>query len=40
MKKQMGILLALVLCLVLTACTPGGPGEGYPGGNGRHSGVL
>ena len=32
MRKQIGILLALAVCLVLTACTPGGPGNGTQSG--------
>ena len=32
MRKQMGILLALVVCLLLTACTPGGPGNSTQSG--------
>ena len=32
MRKGTGILLALVVCLMLTACTPGGPGEDTQGG--------
>ena len=32
MKKQMVFLLALVVCLMLTACTPGGPGKDTQGG--------
>ena len=32
MRKGTGILLALVVCLLLTACTPGGPGKDTQGG--------
>ncbi len=32
MRKRIGILLALAVCLVLTACTPGGPGKDTQGG--------
>ena len=32
MKKRISILLALAVCLVLTACTPGGPGKDTQGG--------
>ena len=32
MRKGTGILLALVVCLMLTACTPGGPGKDTQGG--------
>jgi len=31
MRKGTGILLALVVCLMLTACTPGGPGKDTQG---------
>ncbi len=31
MRKGTGILLALVVCLLLTACTPGGPGKDTQG---------
>ena len=33
MRKGTGILLALAVCLLLTACTPGGPGQDTQGGN-------
>ena len=33
MRERIGILLALAVCLVLTACTPGGPGQETQGGN-------
>ena len=33
MRKQIGILLALAVCLMLTACTPGGSGQETQGGN-------
>ena len=33
MRNQRGILLALVVCLILTACTPGGSGQDTQGGN-------
>ena len=33
MRKRISILLALAVCLVLTACTPGGPGQDTQGGN-------
>ena len=32
MRKGTGILLVLAVCLVLTACTPGGPGKDTQGG--------
>ena len=32
MRKGTGILLALAVCLMLTACTPGGPGKDTQGG--------
>ena len=32
MRKRIGILLALAVCLVLTACTPGGPGNSTQSG--------
>ena len=32
MRNQRGILLALTVCLMLTACTPGGPGKDTQGG--------
>ena len=32
MEKRISILLALVVCLMLTACTPGGPGKDTQGG--------
>ena len=32
MRKRISILLALAVCLVLTACTPGGPGNGTQSG--------
>ena len=32
MRKGTGILLALTVCLMLTACTPGGPGKDTQGG--------
>ena len=32
MRERIGILLALAVCLVLTACTPGGPGNGTQSG--------
>ena len=32
MRKRISILLALAVCLVLTACTPGGPGKDTQGG--------
>ena len=32
MRKRIGILLALAVCLVFTACTPGGPGKDTQGG--------
>ena len=31
MRKRIGILLALAVCLLLTACTPGGPGKDTQG---------
>ena len=33
MRNQRGILLALAVCLMLTACTPGGSGQETQGGN-------
>ena len=33
MRKRIGILLALAVCLMLTACTPGGSGQETQGGN-------
>ena len=32
MRKGTGLLLALTVCLMLTACTPGGPGKDTQGG--------
>ena len=40
MRKGTGILLALAVCLMLTACTPGGPGEDTQGGTGGTQGFF
>ena len=40
MRKGTGILLALVVCLMLTACTPGGPGKDTQGGTGGTQGFF